>query len=80
MKIKEALPNVRDGEVIKTIVKATAGKTKEVEHTVVYKADSTNTATFKCHGTTLHYKCEDEDEVYDFNVYEKFAYYSSRMD
>jgi len=80
MNIKEALPNVRDGEVIKTIVKATAGKTKEVEHTVVYKADSTNTVTFKCHGTTLHYKCEDEDEVYDFSVYEKYAYYFSRMD
>ena len=60
MDLKEQFPNIREGEVVKTIVKATLGNTNKAEHTTVYKADPTLFTTFTCRGTTLNYHCNDE--------------------
>ena len=59
MDIKEFMPNVKDGDIIKTIVDAKWGDTNEAEHTTVYKADANAKTTFKCTGTTLNFKCKD---------------------
>jgi len=60
MDIKEAFPYIREGEQVKTVVKATAGKTKHGNHKVTYKAEAGAFTTFTCRGTTLHYHCNDE--------------------
>jgi hypothetical protein len=80
MNIANALPHVRDGESIKTVVKASGGRQNEAEHQVVYREGSQKTVTFKCHGTTLHYSCKDEDRDYEFNEYERFAYHFAHLD
>ena len=59
--IKEALPDVQEGEIIKTIVSATAGDTNPTEHYTIYQADPKVTTTFTCRGTTLNFHCNDED-------------------
>ena len=73
MDIAEALPNIQDGQLVKVAVHATWGKTEHADHAVLYRADSPVTATFKAHGTTLHFKVEDEDDWYMLNQYERFA-------
>ena len=40
MDIKEFLPNVKDGDVITTIVDAKWGDTNRAEHRTIYKADA----------------------------------------
>ena len=73
MDIAEALPGIQDGDHVKVHVDATAGKTEKADHAVVYKADSLGTTTFRAHGTTFHFKVEDEDDWYMLNQYERFA-------
>lgn len=65
MDLKTAFPNIREGEVVNTVVKATAGKTLTVQHSTTYKADAGLFTTFTCRGTTLHYHCNDE---FDYGV------------
>jgi len=60
MQIDDVLPNVREGELIQTIVKASGGKTNNVEHLVVYTGKEVAEVEFTCRGTTLHYHCNDE--------------------
>ena len=60
MDIKTAFPNIREGQVVKTVIKASAGKTEDAQHTTTYKADAGTFTTFTCRGTTLHYHCNDE--------------------
>jgi len=59
--IKEVFPLVREGETIKTIIEATAGKTNPASHLSVYTADPTKITWFTCKGTTLNYHCNDDD-------------------
>ena len=59
--IKEVFPNVREGESIKTIIKATAGKTEHASHLTTYTSDPSKITWFTCRGTTLNYHCNDED-------------------
>lgn len=58
--IKEAIPGVVEGEVIKTVVDAVLGSTNKTEHNTVYTSDPTLWTTFICKGTTLNYSCNDE--------------------
>jgi hypothetical protein len=58
MDIKEVLPNVKDGDIIKTTVDAVWGDTNEAEHRTIYRADAGKT-TFRCKGTTLNFSCKD---------------------
>lgn len=60
MDIKDAFPHIREGEEVNTVIKATWGKTKTANHSVTYKAEAGAFTTFTCHGTTLHYHCNDE--------------------
>jgi len=60
MDIKTAFPNAREGQVFKTVIKASAGKTEEAQHTTTYTAAAGTFTTFTCRGTTLHYHCNDE--------------------
>ena len=58
--LKAAFPNIREGEVVNTVVKASAGKTMIANHQTTYKAEAGMFTTFTCRGTTLHYHCDDE--------------------
>ena len=60
MDIKTAFPNIREGEVIATSVKASGGVANSGNHLTVYKADAGLFTTFTCRGTTLFYHCDDE--------------------
>jgi len=60
MNIDDALPNVKEGEQIKSIVEAYWGKTNPVEHLVVYTGEEVATVNFTCRGTTLDYSCTDD--------------------
>lgn len=59
--IKEAFPNVREGEAIKTVIEATLGDTNHASHNTIYTADASKVTWFTCKGTTLNYHCNDED-------------------
>ena len=58
--INEALPNVQEGELIQTIVKASGGVTNHVDHLVVYTEAEEATIQYTCRGTTLNYSCTDD--------------------
>ena len=58
--IATALPHVKEGEQIKTVIHANAGVTNQAEHVVVYQADPALTTNFTCRGTTLSYHCNDD--------------------
>ena len=65
MHITKNLPDVKEGDVVMTYVKAIAGTTNSVDSAVIY--DSTAPAvTFTCTGTTLNFSCkrngEEEEE------------------
>ena len=60
------LPDVQDGATVKTWVKATAGATGEVEHTVVFDPRADRAITFTCTGTTLNFSCIEADTPEEF--------------
>ena len=60
MNIDEALPNVQEGEMIQTIISASGGKTKHVDHLVVYTGLEVATVQYTCRGTTLNFSCTDD--------------------
>jgi hypothetical protein len=60
MNIDDALPNVKEGEMIQTIVEANAGDTNHVDHLVVYTGKEVKTVNYTCRGTTLNYSCTDD--------------------
>lgn len=60
MDLKAAFPNIREGQVVNTVINAYWGKTKTANHPTTYKAEAGAFSTFTCRGTTLHYHCNDE--------------------
>lgn len=60
MDIKTMFPNIREGEMVQTVIKASAGKTKYGQHLTIFKDEPGLFTTFTCRGTTLHYHCDDE--------------------
>merc|ERR1719491_313627 len=60
MNVIDALPGAIEGESIQTIVHATAGSTKHVDHTIVYAPGTGITTNYTCRGATLTYSCTDD--------------------
>ena len=60
MNINDALPNVREGETISTIIDAFWGKTQPTEHQIAYTGAEVKTVNFTCTGTTQFYSCTDD--------------------
>ena len=65
MDIAEAIPEVKEGDVILTYVKAILGTTNSVDSAVVYQADPAVTVSYTCRGATLTFHCDlnGEDTV-----------------
>lgn len=51
------IPDIQDRSVVMCRVHAVAGETQDCADAVVFGANSTETATFHCSGTTLDYSC-----------------------
>jgi len=60
MDLKAAFPYIQEGQVVKTVIKASGGVSNVANHHTTYKADAGLFSTFTCRGTTLHYHCDDE--------------------
>ena len=54
------------GDTINVVVKAVFGETNDTTQDVIYQESPAATATFKCTGTTLDFKCA----LYSLNTIE----------
>jgi hypothetical protein len=51
------IADVEDGDLIQALIHADGGVSHSSDSAVIFKANSTNGATFSCTGTTLDYSC-----------------------
>lgn len=54
----ETIPDIKDQTIVMCRVHAVAGESKDCADAVIFQANSTETATFRCSGTTLDYSCQ----------------------